>query len=404
MAKKKKTQQAQPQSPPTMTKRQLSRWQKQQRQERIALAFVIATIAIVIGIIGFGLYREILSRPGQVVAKVSSATVTLGQLAEASKYRAATLDKNIELTNSQISQLQAAADTDPTASIYVQLYEQQLQQMQLDRLQISTGQSVLQGLIDHELVKQEVTRQGGSVTTADIEAAIQKQFQPTAPAASETITDTGTLTDTANLTPTPSPTPIPADAWQTQYKAALTEYNITDADFRRFDMEPLLWREQLQALLAPGVPTTTEKIKVRSILLTTEAEANDVVALLKEVPGINFENLAAERSTDTATKDQGGDLGWIAPGEKETEFDAAVFALQPGQVSGVISTTTGFYVAKVEERNPTYPLTEDEISQNVTQAYNDWLAQAEESPDIKTYLDSDKMSWLSKQIPAAQGY
>ena len=404
MAKKKKLQQAQQQAPAPMTKRQLSRWQKQKRQERVALGFVIATIAVVIMILAFGLWREVLSRPGQVVARVSGTNVTLGQLADASKYRAITLDKNIQYTQAQISQIQATSADDPTASIYAQLYQQQLQQMQMDRLQLSNGQSVLQSLIDYELIKQRVTSLGGSVTTADIDAAIQKQFQPTAPAASEPISPTATLTETTGLTPTPSPTAIPADAWQTQYKAALTEYKITDADFRRFDMEPVVWREKLKAFMAPAVPTTTEKIKVRSIVLTDTVEADNVLALLKASPAPSFEDVAKERSTDTYTKDQGGDMGWVARGQNTTEFDDAAFALQPGQISGVISTTTGLYIIKVEDRNSQYPLTEDEISQNVSTALSDWLTEAEKSPDIVKYLDADKLSWLTKQIPVATSF
>jgi len=49
---------------------------------------------------------------------------------------------------------------------------------------------------------------------------------------------------------------------------------------------------------------------------------------------------------------QGGDLGYFARGQMVPAFDDVVFALAPGQVSGIFRTEFGFHIAKVLARKP----------------------------------------------------
>jgi parvulin-like peptidyl-prolyl isomerase len=48
----------------------------------------------------------------------------------------------------------------------------------------------------------------------------------------------------------------------------------------------------------------------------------------------------------------GGDLGWFAKGQMVEEFDAVVFALQPGEVSPIFRTPFGFHIVKVAAKKP----------------------------------------------------
>ncbi len=400
MPKKKALKQAQQAKAP-MTRRELSRWQKQKRQERLALGFVIATIALVTGIIFYGIWIEILSRPGQTVASVGSTKISLGALAEQSKYEAKTLDQQIVLTQSQLQQARVQAQQDATMSFLVQYVQQQLQQLQQQRILLGDGSQVLENLIQRELIRQEVVTRGGKVTSGDVDLEIQRQFQPQEPA-SQTITDTAALTDTVGATPTVVPTRIPADAWKTQYQNTLTSYKITDAEFRRFTMEQIVWQNKLSEMIGAEVPLTAEQVHVRQILLPNEAEAKDVLASMKQAPATTFEELAKARSTDTATKDSGGDLGWVARGELAAELEAVAFTLAAGQVSDVISTTQGAYIIKVEEKDSNHALSKTQLETRKSQAYGNWLDSAMASPDTKRYLDSSKQTWLSKQIPTQQ--
>ncbi|WP_026133555.1 MULTISPECIES: peptidylprolyl isomerase [unclassified Janthinobacterium] len=62
-----------------------------------------------------------------------------------------------------------------------------------------------------------------------------------------------------------------------------------------------------------------------------------------------FEELARLFSTDGAAA-KGGDLGWLYPGDTMPEFEAAMAALKPGEISAPVETSFGFHLIEVLER------------------------------------------------------
>ena len=82
------------------------------------------------------------------------------------------------------------------------------------------------------------------------------------------------------------------------------------------------------------------------------AEAKRKLVDLKERldnKAAKFEDLARLFSNDSSAA-KGGDLGWLAPGDTMPEFETAMNALKPGQVSEPIETSFGFHLIEVLER------------------------------------------------------
>lgn len=65
--------------------------------------------------------------------------------------------------------------------------------------------------------------------------------------------------------------------------------------------------------------------------------------------GAKFEDIARTNSSDV-TSSKGGDLGWVSPGELVPEFERAMNALKPGEVSEPVQTPYGWHLIQVVER------------------------------------------------------
>jgi len=112
-----------------------------------------------------------------------------------------------------------------------------------------------------------------------------------------------------------------------------------------------------------GMPAE-EEINARHILVKTEDEAKAIIADLKK--NADFAKAAKEKSTDTGSGANGGELGWFKKGDMVGEFAEAAFKLKKGEVSAApVKTQFGFHVIKLEDRRPAKPPTfedmEDEL-------------------------------------------
>jgi len=101
----------------------------------------------------------------------------------------------------------------------------------------------------------------------------------------------------------------------------------------------------------------------RAALQQRAEKAHDLATAKPGAP--NFSDLAGQYSDDGDTKTRGGDIGWVSEGEENPRWEKAVMTAvfdldNPGQVSPVTSTPTGFYVVKLLEDHPAalHPLPE----------------------------------------------
>ena len=90
-----------------------------------------------------------------------------------------------------------------------------------------------------------------------------------------------------------------------------------------------------------------KEYKVRHILVEKEDDAKEIIVALQK--GEKFEKLA-ERSKDTGSKVNGGDLDWNAPANFVKPFSDAMVALPKGKFTTVpVQTQFGWHVIEVDD-------------------------------------------------------
>ncbi|MDZ4123451.1 MAG: peptidylprolyl isomerase, partial [Hydrogenophaga sp.] len=112
--------------------------------------------------------------------------------------------------------------------------------------------------------------------------------------------------------------------------------------------------EKSQAGLPDVVVTQT---RARHILLRTSPQLSQEAAVARlnqfreQVTGgqASFPALAREHSQDGSAR-QGGDLGWASPGQFVPEFEEAMNALRPGEISQPLVSRFGVHLIRVDER------------------------------------------------------
>lgn len=148
-------------------------------------------------------------------------------------------------------------------------------------------------------------------------------------------------------------------------------------------------------------PVIVQQTHARHILIKTnelvpEAEARRRLLALKERLDnkADFAELARLQSED-ASSAKGGDLGWLSPGDTVPEFERAMDALAPGQISGPVQTPFGWHLIQVlERRNADMSREHQRLearkalrARKSDDAYQEWLRQLRDRAYIEYRLE-----------------
>jgi len=99
----------------------------------------------------------------------------------------------------------------------------------------------------------------------------------------------------------------------------------------------------------------------------------------------------AKKYSEDGSAQNGGELGWMGPGELVPEFEQTMNRLQIGEVSNPVKTQFGWHLIQVLERRET-ELTVDKQrefakaairSKKMDQAYEDWVNELRDTATVK---------------------
>ncbi|MDD2922284.1 MAG: peptidylprolyl isomerase [Anaerolineales bacterium] len=406
---------------PVMHKKHVARLERERKQSQFILYAFIGILAAVILLLAYG-YLDInyfqLKRP---VAKVGETKILAGDF-----------EARVRLQRQQLL---------GQFNLYKQ-YEQfgmnvnnELQQIQgmLDNSE-SLGQSVLDQMVNDEVIRQEAAKRGITASEAEIQARIEGSFDyypngtptpsvtptqfntPAIPAEAfkiVTITPTplpataapeatATLEPTAAFTATPAPKFTPTAAFTatpeptaTPYTKSGFEKELQSSQERLMQLgfsktiytsffETQILQEKLKAAVTANVARSNEQIWARHILVSDEATAKSIVERVKK--GEDFATLAKELSADTGSGANGGDLGWFGKGMMVPEFETAAFALtKPGDFTTTpVKSQYGFHIIQLIAKQ-NRPLNADEYQAALDTAFTDWLTAAKENYSVTIY-------------------
>ena len=421
-----------------VSKKHLARQERERRQTRIIAGVAIGVVATVVLLIAYGLLNNTLFLNIRPAVTVNGESLTLQE------FQVRVRVNRQQLVNQYMQYMQ-----------YIQLYQslgmdlssdsqvtQALTQItgQLDDASL-IGSQTLDNMIDDLIIRQYAEANGITVTTADIEEAIHSAvgyypngtptptltptklvystLNPTqlvlitptltstlAPTLTPFQTWTPNLTSTATPIPslTPTATPITSQGFDDLYQKGLQNYaklGMSEAEFRKIFYEFNLYRERVKAKVTADVKHEQDQVWVRQILVADGTIATTIRAQL--MAGADFTNLAAQSSLDTATKDKGGDLGWLSLDQIKsgTDLGTAAFSLPIGEISQPIQTVYGYYIIQVLGHE-VRPLTDQQYQDAVTAAFNTWLQDQRKNAKIVTNSSWTNVVPTSPTIAEAQ--
>lgn len=216
---------------------------------------------------------------------------------------------------------------------------------------------VLDALIERELIQQAAAAAGVVIDEATVESRIE-----------ELRASTGEVTN--------------FDAW--------LEANLYTAEEFHEVLAAEMVTEQMVNVVTAAVPETIEQVRARYIQVNDLALAQDLLNRIRN--GDDFAFLAQQNSLDRVTGENGGDLGYFAPGALLVgEVEAAAFALQPGETSEVITATNSdglptYYIVQVTERDPNRVMTADMRYAMLQQTFEAWLDQLWSQATIERFV------------------
>lgn len=236
------------------------------------------------------------------------------------------------------------------------------------------GESALDSLINYKIIDLELKKNNLEVTDEEIQEELKKVKEQT--------------------------------GGEEAFNQMLAYYSYTEADFKN----DIKYNTGIRKLLEPTIEITedemkkyfeenkanydqAEQVRASHILVADEATAKEVKAKLEA--GEDFAKLAKEYSTDTGTKENGGDLGYFTKSDMVEEFSNAAFALEVNAISGPVKSKYGYHIIKVVDKKAaveaTYEDSKDEVKEaileeKISEKANTWISEKKQEYKIEKML------------------
>ncbi len=124
-----------------------------------------------------------------------------------------------------------------------------------------------------------------------------------------------------------------------------------------------------------------------------EARATAEAALKRVKSGEKFASVAKALSQDPGSANEGGDLGFFGKGIMAPAFEEAVFGLEKGAISGLVTTQFGYHIIKLTDIRPEQGKSFEQVKGELAEAYR------KEEAGREFYEYAEKLAALTYEDP-----
>ncbi|HJS75443.1 MAG TPA: peptidylprolyl isomerase [Vicinamibacteria bacterium] len=206
-------------------------------------------------------------------------------------------------------------------------------------------QRVLNDMVEGELLYQSVEKKGLAPTPQEIEAELESQK--------------GRFGGEAGLGKALESQGLTLDDLKLELKKEIGIQKLIESEFvptisvtpeekRKFYDENTAQMQRPEQFRAAHILILVQEGSTPEVKEEARKKAGAIRSLLDA--GQDFAELARKNSEDPGSKDSGGDLPWMSPGQTVPPFETAAMALSPGQLSPVVETDFGFHIIKLHEK------------------------------------------------------
>ena len=267
----------------------LTKAQKALYQRVAAFGFLGLVIVAVIVTLVLGILNQNVFIPNQSFVTINGLKVTQDTYRKTLAFEAQTVWNKLQLEIQQMNELQTKAQQgDSAANTQLQILTAQIQtdEATYQQAQITSATATL--MIEDRLIQQGAQR-------------FEQQKQ----------------VPTSTFTPSKADIDKALDVFKKsfpeneKYSDFLSKNGLSESDIRGF-VQIQLRRDKMESYLQSQMKSPTRQVHLRNIEVNTQADAESVLSQIKKTG--DWTELAKKYSLDVDSKNQGGDLGWIATG------------------------------------------------------------------------------------------
>lgn len=183
-----------------------------------------------------------------------------------------------------------------------------------------------------------------------------------------------------------------------RFQEELGTVDLSEEEYRDMARANVL-QEKLTQHFQDNLPETAESVRYSVIQVADQTTAEDIKDQLDE--GADFATLAQELSTDTTTREGGGDAGWVPRGYLSEQQENVLFGLTLNE-NIIFPGSAGVFIYRVTEKADAQAVDEDKKPTLAAQQYSEWFTEKEEAAEIDNNVDGSDADIINYIIDHAE--